>query len=336
MAARGPRGYRGYRGLRGFQGPPGDKGDKGDKGPNGTEAFEVISSTPIAVSGNTFETAATVLTMPLAAGKYLVTAQVTSTGTADGTAVCRARAPGVVGAGLEQHGEVSASEPPQARPEADTLTMVFGASRSPTPAQFTSAAGRRTARAPTRPRRRAASPRSRSATSRSPAPRSRLGADREHCDHGRSAPRPLCDRLFPRRLRVRDRLPVGHALRGRARGPRLDPPHHIAHRRVRRSLDAERSRALRSRRRRDGHGQVQDGGHSSRGTGVQPGSRAPSRVATAAGSSEFRARTGEGWSVGRCGRARARSRWSTTPCSALRSPAMSARRRRRRAAARPR
>lgn len=124
---RGYRGYRGYRGLRGFQGPPGDKGDKGDQGPNGTDAFEVISSTPITVIGNTFETAATVLTMPLAAGKYLVTAQATIVGTADGTAVCRARAPGVVGPGSSstarsQIGTVAGST------RADTLSMVFGVS----------------------------------------------------------------------------------------------------------------------------------------------------------------------------------------------------------------
>jgi hypothetical protein len=124
---RGYRGYRGYRGLRGFQGPPGDKGDKGDPGPNGTDAFEVISSTPITVIGNTFETAATVLTMPLAAGKYLVTAQATIVGTADGTAVCRARAPGVVGPGSSstarsQIGTAAGST------RADTLTMVFGVS----------------------------------------------------------------------------------------------------------------------------------------------------------------------------------------------------------------
>ena len=124
---RGYRGYRGYRGLRGFQGPPGDKGDKGDKGDSGTEAFEHVSSTPITVTGNTFETAATVLTMPLAAGKYLVTAQATVTGTADGTAVCRARAPGVVGPGSSstarsQIGTAAGST------RADTLTMVFGVS----------------------------------------------------------------------------------------------------------------------------------------------------------------------------------------------------------------
>ena len=122
---RGPRGYRGYRGLRGFQGPPGDKGDKGDQGPNGTDAFEVISSTPITVSGISFETGAAVLTMPLTPGKYIVTAQVTVEGTADATVVCRARAPAPTGTGWagtakSRIGTAAGSS------RADTLTVVFG------------------------------------------------------------------------------------------------------------------------------------------------------------------------------------------------------------------
>jgi hypothetical protein len=123
---RGYRGYRGYRGLRGFQGPPGDKGDKGDQGPNGTDAFELVSSAPITVTGTTFETGATVLTMPLAAGKYIVTALVTIEGTGDGTAVCRARAPAPTGTGWagtakSRIGAAAGSS------ESDTLTIVFGA-----------------------------------------------------------------------------------------------------------------------------------------------------------------------------------------------------------------
>ena len=105
---RGYRGYRGYRGLRGFQGPPGDKGDKGDKGPNGTATtFEVISSTPITVIGNTFETAATVLTMPLAAGKYIVTAQVTVEGPPTAPPSAGPARPQLAGTWLGRDSEVS-------------------------------------------------------------------------------------------------------------------------------------------------------------------------------------------------------------------------------------
>lgn len=122
---RGYRGYRGYRGLRGFQGPPGDKGDKGDQGPNGTDAFEVISSTPIAIVGTTFDSGATVLMMPVAAGKYIVTAQVTVEGTTDGTAVCRARAPAPTGTGWS--GTAKSRIGTEAGSSAHTLTIVFGA-----------------------------------------------------------------------------------------------------------------------------------------------------------------------------------------------------------------
>ncbi len=129
---RGYRGYRGYRGLRGFQGPPGDdgaKGDKGDKGDTGpaTDAFELVSSAPITVIGTTFETAATVLTMPLAAGKFVVTAQATIEGTADGTAVCRARAPGAVGPGSSSTAR-SRIGTTAGSTRSDTLTMIFGVS----------------------------------------------------------------------------------------------------------------------------------------------------------------------------------------------------------------
>ena len=66
------------------------------------------------------------LTLPLAAGKYVVTAQVTVEGTGDGTAVCRARAPAPTGTGRagqrrSRIGTAAGSS------QADTLTIVFGA-----------------------------------------------------------------------------------------------------------------------------------------------------------------------------------------------------------------
>ncbi|MGH2920505.1 MAG: hypothetical protein ACRDKU_00340, partial [Gaiellaceae bacterium] len=67
-----------------------------------------------------------VLIMPLAAGKYVITAQATIEGTADGTAVCRARAPGVVGPGWQGTAR-SRIGPGAGATQADTLTMTFGA-----------------------------------------------------------------------------------------------------------------------------------------------------------------------------------------------------------------
>ena len=119
---RGPRGRRGFRGLRGprgFQGPPGDKGDPGDTGPS--NSFEFKSSSQIAVTGNTPETA-TVVAAPqtaLPVGKYVVTAQILIDGTG-GRTYCRGRGPGPTGPYLGQSGWFDPSSGPA------TMTLTFG------------------------------------------------------------------------------------------------------------------------------------------------------------------------------------------------------------------
>lgn len=118
-SARGPRGKRGPRGLRGprgFQGPPGEKGD-----PGLADAFSVRSSSVI-VTGTTRETATPITTLSaLPPSQYLITAQVTATGTGSARLVCEGKAGAAIGTGKSQIGD----GPGEAKTA--TLAIVFGA-----------------------------------------------------------------------------------------------------------------------------------------------------------------------------------------------------------------
>src|SRR5262245_753271 len=102
-SARGPRGKRGprgYRGPRGFQGPPGEKGE-----PGLPDAYAVRSG-PITVTGTTRETATPIATLAaLPPGQYVVTAQVTATGTGSSRLVCEGKAGTATGQGKSQLGD---------------------------------------------------------------------------------------------------------------------------------------------------------------------------------------------------------------------------------------
>lgn len=119
-SARGPRGKRGPRGLRGprgFQGPPGEKGEPGL--PN---AYTVRSSS-ITVTGTTREAATPVVTLAaLPPGQYLISAQVTATGTGSSRLVCEGKAGTATGMGKSQIGD----GPGEAKTA--MLAVVFGAS----------------------------------------------------------------------------------------------------------------------------------------------------------------------------------------------------------------
>jgi hypothetical protein len=113
---RGRRGPRGPRGPRGFQGPPGEKGE-----PGLPEAYTVRTSS-ITVTGTTREAATPIATLPaLPPGQYLVSAQVTATGTGASRLVCEGKAGAATGLGKSQIG----SGPGAAK--AATLAVAFGA-----------------------------------------------------------------------------------------------------------------------------------------------------------------------------------------------------------------
>jgi hypothetical protein len=118
-SARGPRGKRGPRGprgRRGFQGPPGEKGE-----PGLPDAYTVRSSS-ITVTGTTRETAAPIATLAaLPPGQYLISAQVTATGTGSSRLVCEGKAGTATGIGKSQIGD----GPGEAKTA--TLAIVFGA-----------------------------------------------------------------------------------------------------------------------------------------------------------------------------------------------------------------
>ena len=118
-SARGPRGKRGPRGprgLRGFQGPPGEKGE-----PGLPDAYTVRSSS-ITVTGTTREAATPIATLAaLPPGQYLISAQVTATGTGSSRLVCEGKAATATGIGKSQIGD-GAGEARTA-----TLAIVFGA-----------------------------------------------------------------------------------------------------------------------------------------------------------------------------------------------------------------
>jgi hypothetical protein len=118
-SARGPRGKRGPRGARGprgFQGAPGEKGE-----PGLANAYTVRSSS-ITVTGTTRETATPVATLAaLPPGQYLISAQVTATGTGSSRLVCEGKAGTAAGLGKSQIGD----GPGEAR--IATLAIVFGA-----------------------------------------------------------------------------------------------------------------------------------------------------------------------------------------------------------------
>jgi len=118
-SARGPRGKRGPRGPRGprgFQGPPGEKGE-----PGLPDAYTVRSSS-ITVTGTTRETATPIATLAaLPPGQYLISAQVTATGTGSSRLVCEGKAGTATGLGKSQIGG-GAGEAKTA-----TLAIVFGA-----------------------------------------------------------------------------------------------------------------------------------------------------------------------------------------------------------------
>ena len=119
-SARGPRGKRGPRGLRGprgFQGPPGEKGE-----PGLPDAYTVRSST-VTVTGTTREAATPVATLAaLPPGQYLISAQVTATGSGSARLVCEGKAGAATGTGKSQIGD-GAGEAKTA-----TLSVAFGAS----------------------------------------------------------------------------------------------------------------------------------------------------------------------------------------------------------------
>jgi hypothetical protein len=118
-SARGPRGKRGPRGprgRRGFQGPPGEKGE-----PGLPDAYTVRSSS-ITVTGTTRENATPIATLAaLPPGQYLISAQVTATGTGSSRLVCEGKAGTATGLGKSQIG-AGAGEAKTA-----TLAIVFGA-----------------------------------------------------------------------------------------------------------------------------------------------------------------------------------------------------------------
>jgi hypothetical protein len=118
-SARGPRGKRGPRGPRGprgFQGPPGEKGE-----PGLPDAYTVRSSS-ITVTGTTRETATPIATIAaLPPGQYLISAQVTATGTGSSRLVCEGKAGTATGVGRSQIGD----GPGEAKTA--TLAIVFGA-----------------------------------------------------------------------------------------------------------------------------------------------------------------------------------------------------------------
>jgi hypothetical protein len=118
-SARGPRGKRGPRGPRGprgFQGPPGEKGE-----PGLPDAYTVRSS-PITVTGTTRETATPVATLAaLPPGQYLVSAQVTATGTGSSRLVCEGKAGAATGTGKAQIGDGPGES------KTATFAIVFGA-----------------------------------------------------------------------------------------------------------------------------------------------------------------------------------------------------------------
>ena len=119
-SARGPRGKRGPRGLRGprgFQGPPGEKGE-----PGLPDAYTVRSSS-ITVTGTTRESATPIATLAaLPPGQYLISAQVTATGTGSSRLVCEGKAGTATGTGKAQIGD----GPGEAKTA--TLAVVLGAS----------------------------------------------------------------------------------------------------------------------------------------------------------------------------------------------------------------
>ena len=118
-SARGPRGKRGPRGprgRRGFQGAPGEKGE-----PGLANAYTVRSSS-ITVTGTTREAATPVATLAaLPPGQYLISAQVTATGSGSARLVCEGKAGAATGTGKSQIGD----GPGEAKTAA--LAIVFGA-----------------------------------------------------------------------------------------------------------------------------------------------------------------------------------------------------------------
>jgi hypothetical protein len=118
-SARGPRGRRGPRGPRGprgFQGPPGEKGE-----PGLPEAYAVRSSS-ITVTGTTRETATPIATLAaLPPGQYLISAQLTATGTGGSRLVCEGKAGAATGLSKSQIGSGSGAA------KAATLAIGFGA-----------------------------------------------------------------------------------------------------------------------------------------------------------------------------------------------------------------
>ena len=118
-SARGPRGTRGPRGPRGprgFQGPPGEKGE-----PGLPDAYAVRSSS-ITVTGTTRETATPIATLSaLPPGQYLITAQVTATGTGSSRLTCEGKAGAATGSGKSQIGDGAGEA------KAATIAIVFGA-----------------------------------------------------------------------------------------------------------------------------------------------------------------------------------------------------------------
>jgi hypothetical protein len=113
---RGKRGPRGPRGRRGFQGPPGEKGE-----PGLANAYTVRSSS-ITVTGTTREAATPVATLAaLPPGQYLISAQVTATGSGSARLVCEGKAGAATGMGKSQIGD----GPGEAKTA--TLAIVFGA-----------------------------------------------------------------------------------------------------------------------------------------------------------------------------------------------------------------
>ncbi len=118
-SARGPRGKRGPRGLRGprgFMGAPGEKGE-----PGLANAYTVRSSS-ITVTGTTRQTATPIATIAaLPPGQYLISAQLTATGSGDSLLVCEGKAGTATGMGRSQIGSGAG------RARAATISVVFGA-----------------------------------------------------------------------------------------------------------------------------------------------------------------------------------------------------------------
>jgi hypothetical protein len=118
-SARGPRGKRGPRGVRGprgFQGPPGEKGEPG------LPDAHTVRASAITVTGTTRETATPVATLAaLPPGQYLISAQVTATGTGSARLVCEGKAGTATGMGKSQIGD----SPGEAKTA--MLAIVFGA-----------------------------------------------------------------------------------------------------------------------------------------------------------------------------------------------------------------